>query len=60
MLLLGRFDRELAFRLPDAAARLEILNIHTQSWDPPLSDEVKRWLVMNTSGYCGADIKVCI
>ena len=33
----GRFDRELAFALPDAKARAEILEIHTRNWEqkPP-------------------------
>ena len=53
----GRFDRELLFSLPDATARAAILDINTSSWQPPLSREVKHWLVQNTCGYCGADLK---
>ena len=26
-------------------------------WNPPLSDQVKDWVVQGTSGYCGADMK---
>ena len=53
----GRFDRELVFRLPNAPARMAILDIHTEKWIPPLPVSVKRWVVDNSAGYCGADIK---
>ncbi|CAM9179200.1 unnamed protein product, partial [Ectocarpus fasciculatus] len=53
----GRFDRELLFPLPDASARSSILNIHTVTWDPPLPTPTKDWIVKNTVGYCGADMK---
>ena len=53
----GRFDRELAFPLPDACARRAILDIHTKSWKPPLSPFIKDWIIDQSVGYCGADIK---
>ena len=53
----GRFDRELMFALPDAPARRAIIDIHTQSWQPPLSTDLTGWLVQSTAGYCGADLK---
>lgn len=53
----GRFDRELTFALPDAPARRAILDIHTSTWKPPLVPEMKDWIINQTVGYCGADIK---
>lgn len=53
----GRFDRELTFALPDAAARRAILDIHTSTWKPQLKSEMKEWIVDQSVGYCGADIK---
>ena len=31
--------------------------ITTAKWTPPLTQDVKRWIVQNTAGYCGADMK---
>lgn len=53
----GRFDRELAFPLPDVVARRAILDIHTKSWRPAMSDSFKSELAEATAGYCGADVK---
>jgi SpoVK/Ycf46/Vps4 family AAA+-type ATPase len=53
----GRFDRELVFPLPNASARRAILDIHTAKWEPPLSNDMKDWIVHATKGYCGADMK---
>lgn len=54
----GRFDRELRFSLPDSAARLQILRIHTSKWgESKPDDELLRWLADHSSGYCGADLK---
>jgi hypothetical protein len=53
----GRFDRELAFPLPDATARRAILDIHTTKWTPQLVPEMKEWIINQSVGYCGADIK---
>ncbi|CAJ0959275.1 unnamed protein product, partial [Mesorhabditis belari] len=54
----GRFDRELKFNLPDSAARLQILEIHTKKWAESRPDEdLLHWLADSTSGYCGADLK---
>ena len=53
----GRFDRELAFPLPDSSARRAILDIHTTTWKPPLVPEMKEWIINQSVGYCGADIK---
>ncbi|MEE6463204.1 hypothetical protein FKM82_005816 [Ascaphus truei] len=56
----GRFDREFLFCLPDRDARKEILNIHTQDWNPKPSDRFLEELAEKCVGYCGADIKsVC-
>src|SRR5689334_542330 len=53
----GRFDRELTFSLPSKQARSEILNIHTKTWDPPLSTELKEYICEKSVGYVGADMK---
>ncbi|KAL3075303.1 hypothetical protein niasHT_033877 [Heterodera trifolii] len=54
----GRFDRELAFELPDANGRRAILRIHTEPWGESRPDEeLLDWLAEQTSGYCGADLK---
>ncbi|KAE9552010.1 hypothetical protein FO519_004773 [Halicephalobus sp. NKZ332] len=55
----GRFDRELAFTLPDKTARQSILNIHTKAWreETKPKDELMEWLAESTAGYCGADLK---
>ena len=54
----GRFDRELAFPLPNASARFEILKIHTRGWEKPppgaCSSSSSRTRCV---GYCGADLK---
>ncbi|MFC1856922.1 CDC48 family AAA ATPase [Thermodesulfobacteriota bacterium] len=52
----GRFDREIATRIPDKRARLEILQIHTRGM--PLSDAVNlEYLAEITHGYVGADLE---
>ena len=33
------------------------LNIFPEKWEVPLTAEVKNWIVNQTSGYCGADMK---
>lgn len=55
----GRFDREIQFRVPDRAGRLEILTILTR--DMPLSDGVNLEAIADlTVGMVGADLKaVC-
>ena len=53
----GRFDRELLFPLPSGKARSTILDINTRSWSPPLCKEIKEWVVRNSVGFCGADLK---
>jgi SpoVK/Ycf46/Vps4 family AAA+-type ATPase len=30
--ILGRFDKEFKFKLPDEQSRFEILKVHTQKW----------------------------
>ena len=54
----GRFDREFYFPLPDVKARKGIIDIHTGKWDPPLDEEFKAQLAVQTKGYAGADIRV--
>jgi len=44
----GRFDRELAFTLPDVVARRQILDVQTAHWDPPLSVAFKNDVAENT------------
>jgi ATP-dependent 26S proteasome regulatory subunit len=36
------------FTLPDAAARRQILDIHTESWNPPLGVAFKKELAQKT------------
>lgn len=51
----GRFDREISISVPDAAARREILEIHTRGM--PLADDVDlERLARQTHGYVGADL----
>jgi SpoVK/Ycf46/Vps4 family AAA+-type ATPase len=38
----GRFDRELYFGLPGAAARADILRIHTVTWRTPPSAHLRQ------------------
>lgn len=52
----GRFDREVQFRVPDRAGRLEILHILTR--DMPLSESVDLDTIADLSvGMVGADLK---
>ena len=53
----GRFDRELAFPLPDATARGEILHIHTKKWANPPDPALLARLAASAVGFCGADLK---
>ncbi|EEP76633.1 hypothetical protein UREG_01482 [Uncinocarpus reesii 1704] len=53
----GRFDREFYFPLPNTEARRAIIDIHTKSWDPALSNEIKDELAQLTKGYGGADLR---
>nr|NAZ25711.1 AAA family ATPase [Thermofilum sp.] len=51
----GRFDREIAFPVPDKRARREILQVHTRNM--PLADDVNLdELAEITHGYTGADL----
>lgn len=51
----GRFDREIRFGPPKAAAREEILRIHLR--DAPLADDVDlSALAQDAHGYVGADL----
>ncbi|KAL8681743.1 MAG: hypothetical protein Q9186_002131 [Xanthomendoza sp. 1 TL-2023] len=53
----GRFDREFYFPLPNLEARRSILDIHTKSWDPPLTPGFKDEIATLTKGYGGADLR---
>jgi len=54
----GRFDREVQFRVPDRAGRLEILSIQTRIM--PLADVDLEAIADLTVGMVGADLKaVC-
>ena len=52
----GRFDHEIEIGLPDAEARLHILNIHTRDMptDPDLDLE---HIAQHTGNYSGADLE---
>ncbi len=51
----GRFDRKIEIRLPDIAARLQILQIHAK--DKPFMDDVDfKKLAYNTAGCSGAEL----
>lgn len=51
----GRFDREIEIGIPDARARLEILEIHTRGM--PLAEDVQLpRLAEITHGFTGADL----
>lgn len=52
----GRFDREIIFSVPDAAARAEILAIHSRNM-PLASDVDLVAIAQNAHGFVGADIK---
>ncbi len=53
----GRFDREIEIGIPNAAARREILQIHTRGM--PLADNVNLDDIANrTHGFVGADIEM--
>lgn len=52
----GRFDREIVFPIPNAAARAEIFTIHTRNM--PLAGDVDLIAIANNAhGFVGADIK---
>ena len=53
----GRFDRELFFGLPDAAARADILAVHTRAWTPQPSRETLKTVAARTEGAAGADLR---
>lgn len=53
----GRFDREFYFPLPNVIARRKILDIHTMTWEPPVSNNLKDELAELTKGYGGADLR---
>ncbi|KAF9799595.1 hypothetical protein SFRURICE_018782 [Spodoptera frugiperda] len=53
----GRFDRELHFPPPHAAARRDILEIYTKEWTPRPSEETLDYLAEVTGGYGGSDLK---
>jgi len=51
----GRFDREIEIGVPDAAGRLQILQVHTRGM--PIADDVKlEDLASTTHGFVGADL----
>jgi cell division protease FtsH len=51
----GRFDRRIVIDLPEAAARREILAVHTQ--DKPLADDIDlERIAAMTTGFAGADL----
>ncbi|MEM3538746.1 MAG: CDC48 family AAA ATPase [Nitrososphaerales archaeon] len=52
----GRFDREVEIGVPNADARLEILQIHTRGM-PLASDVDLKKIAQETHGYSGADLR---
>jgi transitional endoplasmic reticulum ATPase len=51
----GRFDREIEIGVPDAAGRLQILQVHTRGM--PIAGDVKlEDLARTTHGFVGADL----
>src|ERR671932_1101735 len=52
----GRFDHEIEIGLPDAEARLHILEIHTREM-PTAPDLVLRHIAQHTGSYSGADLE---
>jgi transitional endoplasmic reticulum ATPase len=52
----GRFDREIATKIPDKQARLEILQIHTTGMPLTADVDLKR-LSDITHGFVGADLE---
>ncbi|XP_028178389.1 ATPase family AAA domain-containing protein 2-like isoform X4 [Ostrinia furnacalis] len=53
----GRFDRELYFPPPHAAARRDILHIYTKHWTPRPGEEALDQIAQLTVGYGGSDLK---
>ncbi|XP_045500636.1 ATPase family AAA domain-containing protein 2-like [Colias croceus] len=53
----GRFDRELHFPPPNAAARRDILDIYTKDWTPRPSEDTLNYIADVSSGYGGSDLK---
>jgi transitional endoplasmic reticulum ATPase len=51
----GRFDREIEIGVPDAAGRLQILQVHTRGM-PIASDVRLEDLARTTHGFVGADL----
>ncbi len=52
----GRFDREIALRVPDMRGRLEILQIHTK--DAALANDIDLLRIAQlTPGFVGADLE---
>jgi AAA family ATPase len=52
----GRFDKELEIGIPDANARLEILQLHLQKMPHTLTDTYVQSVAAKTHGYVGADL----
>merc|ERR1719375_2384240 len=53
----GRFDREIAFSVPTAAERFDILKVHTAKWPcAPLPETLKK-VADTLVGYTGADLQ---
>jgi hypothetical protein len=50
----------LKWMLHECVACVSVLIIFHRpvaGWEPKLSDDIKDWVVMQTNGYCGADLK---
>lgn len=52
----GRFDREIAIGVPDAAGRLEVLQIHSRGMPLGADADLDR-LAATTHGFVGADLE---
>lgn len=56
----GRFDREIEIGVPDAEARLSILNVLLKRTPHQLEDALLRDIASKTHGYVGADLSALI
>ena len=52
----GRFDRVLQLQLPDAAARLEILQVHARRTHIANAEQVLPRMAEATAGFSGAEL----
>ncbi|KAI0927661.1 hypothetical protein AcV5_008138 [Taiwanofungus camphoratus] len=56
----GRFDREIEIGIPDAAARLSILNVLLAKTPHSISPDDLRTIAASAHGYVGADLSAVV